>query len=109
MKNARVVAGRRALEQRRLVPRRQTRALHRRDPRGPRARLDLNSAALPDCAGVALVAGAAAGFVGTLTQQFVCPVAVASHTMTSHAAPVLIGALAALLLARRTLSAVADR
>lgn len=53
----------------------------------------------------AMVAGASAGFVGTLVQQFVCPVAAHAHTMTAHAAPVLIGALAASLLARRAVSA----
>lgn len=51
----------------------------------------------------ALVAGAASGFVGTLVQQLVCPVATHSHVMLAHAAPVLIGALAALLLGRRRL------
>ncbi len=52
----------------------------------------------------AMVAGAAAGFVGTLVQQLVCPVAAHAHTMTAHAAPVLLGALAASLLARRAVS-----
>lgn len=52
----------------------------------------------------AMVAGASAGFVGTLVQQLVCPVATHAHTMTAHAAPVLIGALAASLLARRAVS-----
>ena len=52
----------------------------------------------------AMVAGASAGFVGTLVQQLVCPVATHAHTMTAHAAPVLIGALAASLFARRAVS-----
>ncbi|MFO0625819.1 MAG: NrsF family protein [Polyangiales bacterium] len=52
----------------------------------------------------AMVAGAAAGFVGTLVQQLVCPVATHAHTMTAHAAPVLLGALAAAALARRAVS-----
>lgn len=51
----------------------------------------------------ALVAGAASGFVGTLVQQWVCPVATHAHTMTAHAAPVLLGALTALWLGRRRL------
>lgn len=53
----------------------------------------------------AMVAGAAAGFVGTLVQQLVCPVATHAHTMTAHAAPVLLGAVAATLFARRAVSA----
>jgi hypothetical protein len=52
----------------------------------------------------AMVAGASAGFVGTLVQQLVCPVAAHAHTMTAHAAPVLLGALAASLFARRAVS-----
>jgi hypothetical protein len=52
-----------------------------------------------------MVAGAAAGFVGTLVQQLVCPVATHAHTMTAHAAPVLLGAVAATLFARRAVSA----
>lgn len=51
----------------------------------------------------ALVAGAASGFVGTLVQQLVCPIATHSHVMLAHAAPMFIGALVALLLGRRRL------
>jgi len=52
----------------------------------------------------AMVAGASAGFVGTLVQQLVCPVATHAHTMTAHAAPVVIGALTVALFARRAVS-----
>lgn len=54
-------------------------------------------------ASAGLVAGAAAGFAGALAQQVACPVAVHSHTMTAHAAPVLLGALVGALAGRRWL------